>query len=60
MEERKDVKKMTPFELIEASCAWVVDRRDIDAESLVRFIKHISYIAGKAKSGRFVDATHTT
>ena len=28
LEERKDIKKMTlrKFELIEASCAWVVDK----------------------------------
>ena len=57
-EERKDVKKKAPFELIEASCVWVVDRKDVDADSLIGFIKHICYIAGKAKSGRFVDAAH--
>ena len=56
MEERKDVKKMTPFELIEASYSWVVD--DADEESLIGFIKHTGYMAGKAKSGRFVDAAH--
>ena len=58
MEERKDIKKMIPFELIEASCAWVVDKKDADEESLIGFIKHIGYMAGKAKSGRFVDAAH--
>ena len=58
MEERKDVKKMTAFELFEASCAWVVDKKDADEESLIGFIKHMGYMVGKAKSGRFVDAAH--
>ena len=51
MEERKDVNKMTPFKLIEASCAWVVDKKDADEESLIGFIKHIGYIGGKGQIG---------
>ncbi len=58
VENRRDVKKLSPFELIEASCAWVLDTRDTDYDCLRKFIKHIGYMAGKAKSGIFLDKAH--
>ena len=58
LEDRKDLKKVTPFELIESSCSWVLECKDLDVNSLKQFVKHIGYMAGKAKSGRFMDQAH--
>ena len=58
VENRKDTKKLSLFELIEASFAWALDFKDTDYAKLRRFIKHIGYVIGKAKSGVFLDKEH--
>lgn len=60
LEDRKDLKKLSPFELIESSCGWVLDKKDLDLQDLRRFVKHIKYMSGKAKSGRFLDQAHAS
>lgn len=60
LEDRKDLKKLSPFELIESSCSWVLDKKDIDVQDLRRVVKHIKYISGRAKSGQFQDRAHAS
>ena len=58
-EEKKEVKKLNPFELLEASCLWFLDFQDTNDASAIRFISHIVFIAGKAKTFKFQDTAHT-
>lgn len=56
--DKKELKKLNAYELIEASCKWTIDQQSLSATDYRGFIKHIQYIAGKAKSDKFVDTTH--
>lgn len=56
--DKKLVKKLTPPELIEASCLWMIDQKNLVVPDYVAFIKHISYIAGKDKCDKFNDSAH--
>lgn len=58
VEDHKNVKKINPHELVEASCAWVADQKDLTVGGLLGFISHIGYMAGKAKGGRYLDSAH--
>lgn len=60
LEDRKDLKKLSPFELVESSCSWVLDKKDVDVHDLKRFIMHLKYVASKAKSGQFTDKAHAS
>ena len=40
------------------SCSWAADSKEADWEDLLRFIKDIGYISGKAKGSRFLDQAH--
>ena len=57
-EEKKEIKKLNPFELLEASCLWFLDFQDTNEASVSRFISHIAFIAGKAKTIKFQDTAH--
>ena len=46
------------MKVIEASCNWVLDSKAMTVNDYRQFIKHIGYIAGRAKSDKFTNATH--
>ena len=52
-ENKKEVKKLNPLELIEASCRWYLDMSDTTQGTAEKFINHIAFIASKAKSYKF-------
>lgn len=56
--DKKVVRKLTPPELIEASCLWMVDQKNVTAPDYVAFLKHVAYLAGKDKCDKFSDSAH--
>lgn len=60
VEDGKDVKKLSPFEVIESTVNWVIATKETDGDNLVRLLKHIGYIACKAKSGTFIEKAHAS
>lgn len=56
--DKKEIKKLSPHELVEASGKWVLDRDDMTIEDYQSFIKHIVFLSSKAKCDKFVDSCH--
>lgn len=57
-EDRKEVKKLNANEVIEATCAWLADKDNLCVEEVLGVVKHIGYMAGKAKADRYTDSAH--
>ena len=57
-EDRKEVKKLNAYELIEASCSWFFDQEDLTTMKYCHFMKHIAFLAAKAKADKFLDCAH--
>ena len=57
--DKKEVKKLNICELIEATCLWAVDQDNLEIKDAKGIFKHISFIAGRASTDKFIDAAHT-
>ena len=56
--DRKALKNLNSYELIEASCKWLADQRNVTSEEHLCYNKHLMYLASKAKSDKFVESSH--
>lgn len=57
--ERKQVKKLNPHELVEATCAWFQDSNAYnDLNACHAMLNHIGYISCKAKHNNFTNNAH--
>ena len=58
LDNKKRLSQLSPFEVIEASCNWVLDSNALTINDCRQFIKYIGYIVGRAKSEKFTNAAH--